>query len=208
MSVKRTVSISGTILPDTVSQAGIKTVAVAFQSAYRQDGRDWGFYHDDGTISHISLPNSGSIGGVRVTNLQWSPQDPADYATGTFQYSVTLEADYPLLLGGIISWKESVRITGTGGPKVGWAETIVGPPRAQTTQQRTLVRASQSGTAVGFGGYPLIPGPLWPDFEQLDQRQTGHDSPEKQGGTFTDYPSSWSYSFVAPVPLVGFPRAR
>lgn len=208
VSYTKRVTIEGVIIPSTASQSNIKTDAVALENAYLQDGRDWAFYHDDGTKSHLFLDNAGSHGGVRVVDFSWTENDPADYATGTLQYNVILEATYPVRIGAIIEYRESVDITGDGGPVIAWDETIFGPPRAQQIRQRSLVRATQRGSGVGFGGYVTVPGPLWPQWEQRHERGRGADTPDKDGSAFVNYPNRWSYSFLSPEPLFGVPRPR
>lgn len=208
VSYTKRVSIQGCLIPSSASQANIKADAQELENAYSLDGRDWALYHDDGTKSHLFLDNAGSHGGVRVVDFAWQRQDGADYATGSMQYNVTLEATYPVNSGAIIEYRESIDITGTGGPRVAFDECIFGPPQGQQVQQRTLVRASQRGSAVGFMGYVLRPDPLWPQWLLQPEVAIGYDTPTKDGNSFTDYPNRWSYSFLSPVPLFGVPKPR
>ena len=199
------VTFSGVLI--ATGQANIRAAAQALESAYSADGGDWALYHDNNSKSHIFVNNSGSHGGTRV-DFSWAQNDPADYATGSLQYNIGVEATYPVLLGAIVEYKESVDITGNAGPVVAWDQTIFGPPQAQQIRQRSLVRATQRGSAVGYGGYVTVPQPLWPQWLQNENIGQGSDTPNKEANSFFDYPSRWSYSFVSPVPLFGVPRPR
>ena len=56
-------------------------------------------------------------------------------------------------------------IQGTGGPRKAYFETLRTRPIRQIVNDFTLVRMTQSGSAVGFLSYPFAPAPLWPALE-------------------------------------------
>lgn len=202
----RQISITGEIL--ATGQSNITAKIREIERAYSTDGYDAGLYQDDGRLTPHALSSAGSISGVRVASFQWLPT-LGGYATSTLRYQITLEADY--LDGGapqIVSYSETLAFLGAGGPLYTYVEPQVGPAIRQVVQQRTLFRAQQSGQAVGMLGYPAVNPPLWPQWEQQEQRRLQHSAPQNERGFYENYTVSWSYSFVSPFPLTGIARIR
>ena len=200
-------TLEGVLIPSSASQSQIKSDIQELESAYAFDGRDAGLYHDDGTVSPHFLQSSRTLGGVRVASFEWlKDQQTGEYATGR-SFKIMLEADVP----GNVTYQiftESISVVGTGGPRFVLLETLGGPPQRQKVANRTSVRATQSGRAIGFRQYPPYPRPLWPAVEQVDRRRQDKGSPRNLHGAYIDWPISWSYSFLSHTPLGGIPGRK
>lgn len=211
--VRKSVQLQGVYVLDTSSlttaqaQTAIKTAAAEREAAYSRDGLDFGFYHDDDTLSAHYLLSNGSVGGVRVIERSFPNGDGAEYATQR-TFSVTLEADYQVTGVEIVEWNETVEITGTGGPREILIETATGTPQRQTVNQRTKVTMVQRGSAVGFRAYLSPPGPIAPQLEILPARSITRGSAQRSGNTLINWPISWSYFFESGGPMSGLPSNR
>jgi len=189
-------------------QTSIRQQVAAVESAYSRDGLDAGLFHDDGTPSAHYLDSSASLGGVRLTGIEFDKDNrDGQYATGR-SYRITLEADFPNPTVTLQQWHESLRFIGTGGPRFLHVPTLSGLPQKQLVHQRTVVRCTQSGMAIGLRGYPLPPPPIFPAAELVDRREFTRDSPRNLHGAFIDWPIHWTYHFETAGPLVGVPNRR
>jgi len=205
-AIRETWTIDGMILAN--SQAAIGTAIAALEAAYASDGRDVALLFDDGTPTEHAIANSATLGGVRVVQPPSFPHGVgAEYSTYR-TYQIVLDAQV-LNASGLLSFDESISFTG-GGSRVGFVETLQGPPQKQTLVQQTSYRAAQSGRAVGLLGYPIVPNPIWPKDEHTDQRRIDRRAPRRRGGfnsiLFTEYEVTWSYTFESAKPLNGLPN--
>jgi hypothetical protein len=203
--MRERLQLSGTLFAST--QATIKSAIDDLEAAYADDGKDAGLYHDDGTVSSHFLDSSASLGGVRVVSGPGYPRgDGAEYATGR-DFTIILEADFP---SGeqLISFQETLRISGTGGPRFTIVEVLNGPPQPQLVQQRTSVVATQNGRAVGLSAYPFPSPPIFPVFELQDRREISMGSPTLNNNAYVNWPVSWVYHFHSPGPLSAQPNRR
>ena len=204
--VRKRLQLSGILIAST--QATIKTAIDALVAAYATDGKDAGLFHDDDSKSSHFLDSSASLGGVRVVSGPSFPKgDGAEYATGR-EFTIVLEADFPVSGEQLSTFQESLRIVGTGGPRFAVLEVLNGPPQAQLVQQRTSVFATQSGRAVALSAYPLAPPPIFPVFELSDRREISQGSPVLNSNEFVNWPVSWVYHFHAPGPIFAQPNRR
>jgi hypothetical protein len=207
-----TMQVEGTLIGagETAAelQDNIRGQILALENAYALDGFDAGLFHDDGSPTPHLLDSSASLGGVRVTGIEFDKDNrDGQYATGR-SYRITLEADFPSPAVTLQQWTESLRVVGSGGPRTVHLETMSGVPQKQVVNQRTIVRATQSGSAVGLRAYPLPPPPLFPLAEQVDKREIGKGSPRNLHGAFVDWPINWTYQFEAAGSLMGTPNRR
>ncbi|MEQ8788881.1 MAG: hypothetical protein RIC55_21395 [Pirellulaceae bacterium] len=207
-----TLQVEGVLIADgqsaTELQASIRQQVNTLESAYGHDGLDAGLFHDDGSPSSHYLDSSTSLGGVRVAGIEFDKDNrDGQYATGR-SYRITLEADFPNPAVTFQQWSESLRIIGTGGPRFVHVQTLRGAPQKQLVHQRTIVRATQTGTAVGLRGYPSPPPPIFPAAELVDRREVSRDSPRNLHGAFIDWPVHWTFHFETAGPLVGAPNRR
>lgn len=215
--VKEAWQLRGELLGDT--QAAVTTAIDALKAAYAQDGGNIGVYLDDGTTLTSHYINSAdTTSGVMITQEPSFPDGKgAQYSTFR-TYTIALEAEYneedlddsDQFPEDTLVWTESVSIIGSGGPRNVVIPIQQGRPRIQTVYPATPVRCTQSGNAVGRSGYPAVPPPLFPAWEDSESRQISRDSPKREGPIgaprFTEWPINWSYSFTSPAPLAGRPR--
>lgn len=182
----------------------------ALLAAYREDGRDAGLFLEDGssTTSHL-LDSSKALGGVKVLRGPDFPEGSgAEYSTFR-TYSITLEATFPSLSLDLLSFRETIRFAGTGGPRYVFVETLNGLPRRQQAARFTTQQVVQSGTAVGYLTWPQPPSPIWPVAELQDRRRVARLAPRGNPGGkggLSEFPVSWQYRFESAVPLSGNPN--
>lgn len=213
-SVRRVWNIEGEIIADT--QAAITTALAQLESYYNRDGGDAILYLPDGTTSYHALRSRDTLGGVRSGFVFYPDGDGVEYVNGR-RWSLELSADYgPNGLGSgdnsLLSFNETVTITGNGGPEFVVRTTRNTKPIKQVVSQSTPYSATQSGTAVGYGAYPQVPPPIWPEALINPSSAITKTSPQQQGsgsGAFlSSYQLSWNYQFVSPTPLRGNPSQR
>lgn len=204
-------SIRGRLTAD--DQAGITTAIRNLAEAYSVPGKDISIRFDSGSTSAHQILSSQAVGGVRIIEPPSFPiGDGAQYSTFR-DYTIVVEAEVPTGLSGssFLLWVETINFSG-GGPRDVYIETINGPPQLQRVNEFTVFRASQSGSAVGYRGYPIVPGPIWPGAEIIPDRQISYRSPRASGRgssrSHTEYPVTWSYQFHSAVPLNGLPRRQ
>ena len=135
--LRKRIQLAGVIVLDTSSlttaqaQSALRTAIQARETAYSLDGGNFVFKHDDGSQSAHTLDSASAIGGVRVVETSFPKGDQAEYATQR-TFSVTLEADYPVSGGSLLSFQETVEIVGTGGPRKIIIETLNGDAQEQS----------------------------------------------------------------------------
>lgn len=179
------------------------------EAAYTVWGRDLAFFDDAGRVCH-ALPNAGSFTGVKITSFGYPNGSGAQLSTFR-DYAITATADYPAGAGGgsgLRAFQETLSFRG-GGPERAVVEVVNGPPQEQLLKAYTTCSATQSGSAVGRFGYPVVPPPAFPGKERVASVPPGnpvYGSPKFVNGQYTDFPVSWSYEFVSGTPLVGLPN--
>lgn len=203
-SSKATCQITGVIIG--TSQDDLRTKASAMMQAYQIQNQFLGWYHDDGTLSHIYLDPAQALGGVKVTRPVsfTNARGRAEYATGR-SFEITVEADYPALYNGLLSFQETISFQGNGGPRHVFFELMQGDPVRQQVAAKTLYRATQSGNAVGQLGYPTPPAPLWPSYMLNPDSGVTYIGGNFTGSTYVGFGISWNYQFVSDVPFSGLP---
>lgn len=170
------------------------------------NGFDFGLYESSGRPTAHFWRNADTIGGVRVISDGNPVGDGTEYVTSR-TVTITFEADFPIRgFNSLMSFAETVSITGDGGPEEVYIPTLTGKWQRQQVSERSLVVASQSGEIVLWGRKPSIadiPKPLWPSFEIRSQRTFTTSSPQILGGDIGECKATYSYSFQANEPLVG-----
>jgi hypothetical protein len=160
---------------------------------------------DTGQASSTQLLNATSVSGVRVVSGPDFTNDAKDseYVTQrTARFEVAAEYLIRGTENALVSFTESVTVTGNGGPDRNWRFPINGPPIRQVVTPYSLITASQSGTAVGHTTRPVPPPPLWPDYLVNPRHSHTKSTPEPHGRAWLNWPVKWSYSFESDVPLV------
>src|SRR5262245_20752918 len=172
------------------------TAAIAgLRSTYKLNGLDLGLYLDDQTThTDHALLSGASLGGTRVTALDFPSGSGAEYSTFR-SYSITVEADFPDASTNLLDFSETLSFDGTGGPRVVFLDTLEGSPQPQLAQQRTTYRARQQGRAVGLATYPGAAPPIWPTAELLPERRLVLRSPRRIAGNLAEFVVEWTYVF-------------
>lgn len=201
-SVVETWTISGTLLAS--SESAITTAIGLLQTAFSYNNQDLVLHHTDGSYSSHYLTLAQATGGIRVTGIAFPEWKGGQYATGR-TYQITVEGLFPNTAAEYLSYAETLQFTGNGGPRYAYLETINGAPQRQQVSAQTLYQATQSGSAIGKGVYPVFPAPLWPAYENQDQRTQAYSGGELIGGVYTNFGIQWGYSFASDVPLFGLP---
>lgn len=185
-------------------QASLNTKIAALEAALG-DGKSFGLILNNGSQSDHWINNADCLGGTRVLDVSY-PTARAEFVSYR-TVSFTLEAVVPVTNAtrAIISFTESIKRSG-GGPDVGYLETLIGRPVAQTKRRRTVFRAVQSGQAVGYLREPLAPPPIWPAALVPRLTNTEQITPEQTRGDFHHFGIRWEYHFESDRDLKGRPR--
>lgn len=179
----------------TDGPSALTPIMQAHEDAFRQHGRDLRVQHNGSDTAHVLL-NSSTMSGTRVSKFAWLRRDGAEYVNRR-SWMAVITAEVLARNSGLVSWHESVRIVGTGGPMVVWQPVLVGPPIPQQTQSQTSVLAFQRGSAVGISDYPDAAAPLF-DTGLIKSKVSSpmdHDSPIGLGSTPFGYRTNWLYVF-------------
>lgn len=200
-------SVSGYLSGDNTTAVNLacEQLEVALATPYR----DLVLYTDAGLATHLALYNAGSTTGVIVSGPRYPSGKGAELVTYR-KFEFTARAEYPIGTGRnvLMEFSESISFQGTGGPRFILKPALVGPPQKQIVQQRTTVRATQGGRAVGYLDYPTEPPPLWPQAEHLEQRQVTRTGGRFHGAAWQEFAVQWGYVFEANGPLAGKPTQR
>lgn len=170
-------------------------------------------FRDDGRLTDMSLYPQNCLHGPYVEMYENPVAGGAEYATRrTIRFSVNALVAAPGSAGVYLSFEESVRSTGTGGPKNEDFATIDGIAVRQQLYPVSRCAAVQSGSLVCLGVQPTassIPQPLWPGDEREDERNIDIKSPKLYYNGYIQYPISWSYMFIRiGQPFLGIPNRQ
>ncbi len=204
-SMTRKVMLKGFVKGST--EAELKSKINALYSLFAADGGDLVLYHNGGAVTSAhQMLNATSLTGVMVVSgPDFANGSGVEYATER-TYTVSLEAEYPIANSdNFLAFTEQVRIVGTGGPRRAGIELITGNPQIQIVNQKTLMYATQSGSAMGWSSEPPFPGPIpvLAPYENVDKRSYTPISPKWKGNAFREFGVSWSYEFMGVnLPLV------
>lgn len=190
------------------SPSDLTTAMANLEAAYYKHDQNAALYLSDGvTLSQHYINVGNTLGGVRSSGVTWGNADGTEYVTRR-SYSVTLEADLNDGESNILEFREAITIVGNGGPRFVLLETLEGPPQYQVAAQRTIVRATQSGSAIGLLKPVDFPQPIWPNAVKQDQMQQSRTGPAVWRNGLWEYPCSWSYQFESNEMLSGTPTIR
>jgi len=188
LSQTKTLSLWGELIYS--STASIISKINEVEQAYSQDYLDFR-YTVGGSEAHTLLNSSNCISGVKVLQRSFPKGDPSQLAT-TRSFSVTLQATYDVSEVDLVSWTESIRTIGTGGPKFFVVETIAGPIAIYVTLNSAQYY-SQQGMAVGYSNYISPPGPVNTAGEFQDRRVIDYISGRNMGQALRFFTTKWSY---------------
>ncbi len=189
----RRMRITGELIYSDTSSIVQKANAIV--AAYGTDYGDF-TYTVGGVLAHSLTNSANCLSGVKVISKNFPSGGPEQLAT-TRTFGATLQATYDVSEDNIVSWRESVQVTGTGGPLYVITDTLVGPV-VDVLAPATAYYYRQSGTAVGFTSYPNPPGPLAAQWEFGHRRTITNTSGVQQGTGIRYYTTSWVYYMATP----------
>lgn len=186
-------------------QAAIRQRIDQIERAYRLEGYDAAFYHDDGQRSAHYLTNFDSVQGVQIVmRPSWIGDSGAEYATmRTGQMILSAQYFHPQAAT-LIDFTESITLQGRGGPRRAIVTVDVGDPEQYQLAQRTPSFTVQQGTATTRLSY-YLPQPTLPQ-QWLDEEASSvvRTTFVRKGIRF--FQTQWSYLYHSPRPLSGSPR--
>lgn len=203
--IRETWTITG--WKQAANQAALTTALGALETAYATGGKDLIFYLDDGTTAtQHGITNSATTGGTKVRSLRYLDSKRDEYIFRR-TYQIVVEADIFAPTTETVSYTESLRQIGTGGPRFVYLPSITGSPQFQITQLFTPYVTIQSGHAVGETTWPTPPAPLFPTYEHVDKRVLDAHTPRYDNGDALEYRISWRYVFESALALTGNPTS-
>lgn len=181
--------------------AEISSRIAAIEVAYSTEFQNCGLYIDGVATAHVLANNHpNNISGNRIIQRPSFPEGGAvEYATGRV-YDIVIQALFASPESQIIEFNERIQYIGTGGPRVDVRDMVKGPPKLYQRCQRTAQRIIQSGSSVGFNAYLEPSGPLYPNYEHVDQRVLIQGSPEFRGQQYSEFPMQWAFYMSNPNP--------
>lgn len=206
-SLTKTMHLEGVLQADT--QSALITKINTLISAYSTNDLHAGLYDNTGSLTpHYLDPNdANALSPVRVISRSWPTGDPTQLANRR-TYSIVLAQDVVDTESQILFYYDSVNYYGTGGARYRVREYPTGAPSITQVNQYTAQRIVQSGYAVGLDAYVAHYGPMFSPptaYELTDMRRFMLATPSYKGKDSIEYPSSWTYHFVAGTDLSSTP---
>jgi hypothetical protein len=170
------------------------------KDAYRDDYKDCGFKHSDGTLTPHRIVNADpfNLSGTKIVHRSWDNVYPTEYAN-TRSFSVTVQSLYLSEYNDVVYFHETTQKIGTGGEVWRLYNQWDGTPVRETVFNTSKVIHVTRGTIVGLYTWPTPPPPLWPLEEQEWKRQIVYGSPKHHGDLSflkgTHYAVSYAYFF-------------
>lgn len=200
--------ISGRVVLQTnATQANMTQALRLLQSDFNQDRPDLVFLEDDRVReSAFALRRNECTDGPRQMGASF-PADPQNvYATGT-AYTVSMQGRRPVKTASgnpILSFTEEIIPQG-GGVIIGYVGGAINYAERQVFRQHEPWTCVQRGTAIGLYGWPVPPGPVWPQ-AQIEPMIPRKVSPRILGPHQQEWEVSWEYKFAWPFQLTGNPH--
>lgn len=198
LAMIETWTISGIL--QAASQSAITSKLKSMEETYNGDGMNVGVYTSGGILTrHFIQATAAQY--VRGLGVQYPIGDGPEYTTYR-HYEASVEARFllsgvssPGSIDDLVSYEESIEISGDGSSRRALAEVIAGPWQEQTLNTHTPVTIVQSGSAVGGSGYPRNPAPLFPDriLDPRTDRKIKRGSPKTLFPVQRDFPLSWNF---------------
>lgn len=188
-------------LKDTGGQSALTTKINALIAAYDQSYQDFIVLDNSGVQTPHSFLNSDprNVSGNRVVYRSWDGRDPAEYVVSR-SYEIVVQAIMAQPESGLLYLNETVANLGTGG-QVWSADNTFSGPQATIIYPSSWVTVVQSGTAIGYSGYPGARPPIMgSNFEHEERQRVTPGTPVFRGNGYTHYPISWHYEFSTIFP--------
>lgn len=189
------------------TQYHINTKLLALDNALKEDGKDFGLYHDNGTATHhvMYTNDTHNITGNQVIHRNYPHNHNGEWATGAeFSYAVT--AQFGAAESLILDYSETITHTGSTDPRVVWREHPHLNPYYIAESRTSLQKIVQSGYAVTLGTYMLPPGPIMAaPYELKHERTITRRGPRRYPQGLEGYRIEWHYVFNTPTVFPAFP---
>jgi hypothetical protein len=189
-------------------QADLYAQDLSIRAALMKRNQDFVLYTDAGKASSAAILAAATASGTRVVAISTPEAQGAEFVTRrTIAFTVTGEYHVADAARAVVSWRETLTVSGNGGPSRRWRFPVNAPAIRQVVTPNSLVRASQRGQAVGYLARPAKPAPLFPAYLVNESDSGTIDTPQYMGNsTYVNWPVSWSYEFErGDGPLVGVP---
>lgn len=177
----------------TTGPTELTTLMQAHEAAFSVHNQNIKLQHDGTDTAHVLLA-SNTLSGTRVSEFAWLRRDGAEYVNRR-SWRAIITAEQLATNSGLVSWSESLRVIGTGGPVVVWQPTLFTPPVPQQTQLFSSHVAFQRGHAVGISDYPDAASPLFPGLLKSRPSWQELGTPLQLGQTPYGYRTNWFYVF-------------
>lgn len=187
------------------STSDLTAKILELENAYSKGGRDIYLLDDSFNPTAHYILNSQTVSGIVATAVVYPFSNGAEYTTFR-NYSIEVQASYDIDGGGggggtggkndVIDFDQTISWSGTGGPQFVVRQPRYGKPILQIVSRSTPISVQQSGTAVGYRGYPNVPPPIYPRFEHVDRRQIVRQHPRiATAEERREFRINWNYSF-------------
>jgi len=185
----------------------MKTKIEALVAAYSTNGFNLILFQSDGiTPTAHQLISAASRDGTRVLMPVDFPEFNGPEHVTYRTYRIVVVAEFEIAgRAELLMFHESVTQSGGLRRRI-FQESLTGEPIPQTVNEKTVFKATQSGTAVGNTAFPAIPDPLFPDAQDDEVAITREGPKEVSTGVFREYQISWEYTFTDTTQMVPIPN--
>jgi hypothetical protein len=176
--------------------ADLKQKITAFEQAFSVDGKDF-IVSTTAGVEVCAVRSSDTETGIRVSARSYPDGKGIEWVNRR-TVRVTLEYEIPIgdvAAGGIngaTEYSQQISFTGTGGPRHYIQETMDGPPIKFQLTAATKCMCTQQGSALSRIRRLTPPAPIYPEHENVDQRQINYDNEGRV---------TWSYVFESVGPF-------
>jgi len=195
-----TITIHATL--DGDGQAELTAAELACRVALRQQFQNLILFQDSGQQSGTRLINNQSLSGVQIIDgPHFNEVTNGEYVNSrTVDFTAQCEVVLPGAANAIVSWEESVSISGDGSPQYVWRWPVNAEGFPQMTSPHSLITTTQSGRAIGHTDYPSNPEPMFGrnprgGIYRGDKSSLRPSSPEAMGKGWVNFPIEWAYVY-------------
>ncbi len=198
-------------LETSSGQAACSALENALRLALLKPYQTLALLEDSGATSSLAIISNNSISGVVIVDgPHFNEAMDAEFVNRrTAEFTGEAEFMIPTASNAVISYHETVAITGNCGPVTSWRPAVNAKPVFQIVYPASTTKVTQSGRAVGHTGYPAPAALLFPQgLLKQEQSRIVRDSPRRigpQSSALVEWPISWNYQFEANTPLLALP---
>jgi hypothetical protein len=196
------------VVIDGNGQAELSAKEFYWRNALASPNRDFVLKQNSGAASSAAIFVRDTMSGTRVANIACNEATGGEFVNRrTIRFQVHATYKVKNSDGAVVAWQESIVIVGNGGPDYQWRFPVNAGAIREMISPTSLVRATQSGMAIGHTIRPFRPNPIWPVYMKNIEDVKGIDTPQFAGREYINYPVRWSYTFErGDGPLIGLPN--